>query len=135
MYNSIFKIMKDVYEYSENFREGLKKYINKRILVRAKFGGYSYENRATEFEKLLFDRTFLITTISVKGEIVCDHMWLHSKKFDKALGELEVGDIIEFYTIPKYYSKYKEKVYIKNSLVRVNLLNIGFEKIEDIIKI
>lgn len=62
-------------------------------------------------------------------------MWLHSKKFDKALGELEVGDIIEFYTIPKYYSKYKEKVYIKNSLVRVNLLNIGFEKIEDIIKI
>lgn len=127
--------MKEVYEYSENFREGLKKYLNKRILVRTKFGGYSYDNNVTEFEKILFDRTFLITDIVVNGEIVCDHMWLHSKKFDKALGELDVDDIIEFYTIPKYYSKYKEKVYIKKSLVRVNLLNIGFEKIEDIIKI
>ena len=127
--------MKDVYEYSENFREGLKKYINKRILVRVKFGGYSYENRLTEFEKISFDRTFLIKDILVKGKMVCNHMWLHSKKFDKALGELEIGDIIEFYTVPKYYSKYKERVCIKNQMVRVNLLNIGFEQITDIVKI
>lgn len=128
--------MKDVYENSIDLRTELIKYVNRRIIVRGRFSGYSYDHGVTEFEKIAFERTILFTDIrSVKGDLLSDHMWLHSKKFDKEFGELKSGDIVEFCTVPKYYSKYKNKVYIKNELVRVNTLNIGFEKIENIWKV
>jgi len=84
-------------------RENLKKINGVRAKFTARFVRYGTRKTYTGRR----DKTLLFREIRDEaGELRADHLWFHNSKAFQNLGELQGGEIIEFYARVTPYKKY-----------------------------